>query len=136
MFRATGPGQYDIMSESPAAYVLEALVYNFDFDDFDGHKFRPLKIAQTNFLEEHVLPLMDGGKARIWIQGAFSFDCKCLNWRRLAVDEPIVPIPIGKSLGLGFEIDILGVPSVMDFTLEWDARRKIGRNRWDSPLHV
>ena len=67
---------------------------------------------------------------------AFSFDCKCLNWRRLTVDERIVPIPIGKSLGLGFKIDFLGVPSVMDFTLEWDARRKIGRNRWDSPLHV
>jgi hypothetical protein len=72
MFRATGPGQYDIMFESPAAHALEALLYNFDFDDFDGHKFRSLKIAHTKFLEEHVLPLMDGGKASIWIQGSAS----------------------------------------------------------------
>jgi hypothetical protein len=36
---------------------------------------------------------------------AFSFDRKCLNWRQLTVGERIVPIRIGKSLGLGFEID-------------------------------
>jgi hypothetical protein len=36
---------------------------------------------------------------------AFSFDCKCLNWRRLTVEARIVPIRIDNSLGLGFEID-------------------------------
>ena len=64
MFRATGPGQYDIMFESPAAHVLEALLFNFDFDDFDGHKFRPLKIAHAKFLEEHVLPLYGRWKGK------------------------------------------------------------------------
>jgi hypothetical protein len=36
---------------------------------------------------------------------AFSFERRCLNWGRLTVDERIVLIRKGKSVGLGLEID-------------------------------
>ncbi|WP_448956057.1 OmpA family protein [Labrys neptuniae] len=72
MFHATGVGQHEILYENSAARIIEALLYNFDFDDFYGHKIRPLKPAHTKFLDEHVIPLLEGGKGHIWIQGSAS----------------------------------------------------------------
>jgi hypothetical protein len=72
MFQATGPGKYDVLFDAPAANILEALLYNFDFDDFYGHKMRPLKTEHSKFLAERVVPLLDGGMGNIWIQGSAS----------------------------------------------------------------
>jgi hypothetical protein len=72
MFRATGAGQYDILFDGSTANILEALLYNFDFDDFYGHKFRPLKTEHSKFLAERVVPLLESGKGNIWIQGSAS----------------------------------------------------------------
>jgi hypothetical protein len=38
------------------------------------------------------------------LTAAFSFDCKCLNSERLTLEERIVPISEGSSVGLGFEV--------------------------------
>lgn len=51
---------------------MEALLYNFDFDDFYGHKMRPLKEAHAKFLDKRVVPLQEGGKGHIWIRGSAS----------------------------------------------------------------
>jgi hypothetical protein len=72
MFRATGQGKYDILFDASIANTLEALLYNFDFDDFYGHKFRPLKTEHSKFLAERIVPLLEGGKGNIWIQGSAS----------------------------------------------------------------
>lgn len=80
MFRATGPGQIDVLFDASTANILEALLYNFDFDDFYGHKFRPLKIEHAKFLEERVIPLLEGGRGNIWIQGSASRIGPSADW--------------------------------------------------------
>ena len=72
MFRATGDGEIDVLFDASTANILEARLFNFDFDDFDDRKFRPLKVQHSNFLVEHVIPLLEGGKGDIWIQGSAS----------------------------------------------------------------
>lgn len=72
MYRPTGPGQIDIISEDRIAGTLEALLYNFDFDDFAGRTFRPLKPEHANFLSAHVLPLVENGRGNVWLQGSAS----------------------------------------------------------------
>jgi hypothetical protein len=72
MFQATGLGQHDVLFDASTANILEALLYNFDFDDFYGHKFRPLKTDHSKFLAERVVPLLEGGSGNIWIQGSAS----------------------------------------------------------------
>ena len=44
---------------------------------------------------------LDLGKASL--TAAFTLDCKCLNSERLSIDEKIVPIPDGWSLGVGLK---------------------------------
>jgi len=48
------------------------LLYNFDFDDFDKHKIRPLKAEHAQFLTDRVLPLLDSDRGFIWITGSAS----------------------------------------------------------------
>jgi outer membrane protein OmpA-like peptidoglycan-associated protein len=72
VFRATGSGQYDVLFDASTANIMEALLYNFDFDDFDGHKFRHLKTEHSKFLPERVVPLLESRKGNIWIQGSAS----------------------------------------------------------------
>ena len=72
MFQPRGPGKFDVLFDASMANILEALLYNFDFDDFDERKFRPLKVEHSNFLAERVIPLLEGGKGDIWIQGSAS----------------------------------------------------------------
>lgn len=72
MFRATGPGRVDVIFENKSANILEALLFNFDFDDFDDRKFRKIKTEHHNFLETRVVPLLEKGKGNIWIQGSAS----------------------------------------------------------------
>lgn len=72
MYRATGPGQVEVISEDRIAGRLEALLYNFDFDDFAGRTFRPLKPEHANFLSARVLPLVENGRGNVWLQGSAS----------------------------------------------------------------
>lgn len=72
MYRATGPGQIQIIAEDNIGGILEALLYNFDFDDFAGRTFRPLKPEHANFLSTRVLPLLENGRGNIWLQGSAS----------------------------------------------------------------
>ncbi len=71
MFRPTGYGKIEVGFDSGAG-ILEALLYNFDFDDFDGRKFRPLKAKHTEFLENKVLPALENDRGAIWLQGSAS----------------------------------------------------------------
>ena len=80
MFRATGPGQVDVLFDASTANTLEALLYNFDFDDFYGRKFRPLKKEHADFLGARVVPLLQGGKANIWLQGSASRIGPSADW--------------------------------------------------------
>src|SRR5690349_16779170 len=72
MFRATGDGKVDVLFDASSANILEALLWNFDFDDFAGYKYRPLKVQHQKFLAERVIPLLEGGKGDIWLQGSAS----------------------------------------------------------------
>jgi hypothetical protein len=72
MFIPEGQGKIDVLFDASAANTLEALLYNFDFDDFYGYKFRPLKKEHSQFLEERVVPLLADGKGDIWLQGSAS----------------------------------------------------------------
>ena len=44
---------------------------------------------------------LDLGKVQL--SAAFTLDCKCLNAERMTIDEKIVPIPDGWSLGVGLK---------------------------------
>ena len=46
---------------------------------------------------------LDLGSAQL--TAAFTLDCKCLNSERLSIDERIVPIPDGWSIGVGLRKD-------------------------------
>jgi hypothetical protein len=70
MFRATGPGKYAVIAEGVG--TIEALLYNFDFDDFADLKYRDLKVEHTNFLAEKVVPLLDKDRGNIWMEGSAS----------------------------------------------------------------
>ncbi|HJZ92230.1 MAG TPA: OmpA family protein [Gemmataceae bacterium] len=71
MFRATGAGKVQVILDNGAG-SLEALLYNFDFDDFIGRQFRPLKAEHTKFLDEKVLGLLANDRSAIWLQGRAS----------------------------------------------------------------
>ncbi len=72
MYQATGPGRVEIVTDDKVTGTLEALLYNFDFDDFSGHKFHPLKTAHANFLSSRVFPLIEGNRGNIWLRGSAS----------------------------------------------------------------
>ena len=72
MYRATGPGKVDVLFEAAAANILEARLYNFDFDDFEGRKYRPLKAEHSKFLADRVVPLLQNDSGNIWMQGSAS----------------------------------------------------------------
>ena len=72
MYRPTGPGEIDVLFEGTGANILEARLYDFDFDDFDGKKVRPLKPKHAKFLEDRVVPLLENNSGNIWIQGSAS----------------------------------------------------------------
>jgi OmpA family len=72
MFRATGPGKVKVDVDFTGVGVLKALLYNFDFDDFDKHKFRPLKAEHAQFITDRVLPLLENDRGFIWMTGSAS----------------------------------------------------------------
>ena len=72
MFRDTGVGQVEVDLDFSAVGVMKALLYNFDFDDFAGYKYRPLKPAHTTFLTEKVVPLLANDTGQIWMTGSAS----------------------------------------------------------------
>lgn len=72
MFHATGPGKVEVDLDFSAVGVLKALLYNFDFDDFDGYKYRPLKVEHSEFLKKQVVPLLENSRGYIWMTGAAS----------------------------------------------------------------
>jgi hypothetical protein len=72
MFRATGKGKVDVVVENRVAGILEALLYNFDFDDFYGRQFRPLKVEHSKFLDDKVIPLLENDRGQIWLRGSAS----------------------------------------------------------------
>lgn len=71
MFRATGPGKVDVILDNGVG-IMTALLYNFDFDDFEGRKQRPLKAEHIAFLDERVVPLLENDQGAIWLEGAAS----------------------------------------------------------------
>ena len=72
MFRATGPGKVDLDLDFSGVGVLKALLYNFDFDDFAGLKYRELKPEHKKFLGEKVAPLLANNRGQAWMQGSAS----------------------------------------------------------------
>jgi hypothetical protein len=72
MYRATGPGKIDVIFEATGANILEARLYNFDFDDYDDGHVRQLKTEHAKFLYEHVIPRLANLKGNIWLQGSAS----------------------------------------------------------------
>jgi len=71
MFRATGPGKVEVLFDNGVG-ILEALLYNFDFDDYFGRQVRPLKVEHAKFLDNKVMPLLDFDRGAIWLQGSAS----------------------------------------------------------------
>src|SRR5262245_64486688 len=71
MYRATGAGKLKVILDKGVG-SLEALLYNFDFDDFNGRQFRPLKVEHTKFLDEKVLGLLANHRSTVWLQGRAS----------------------------------------------------------------
>lgn len=69
MFRATGPGKFEVDAKYSSPGILKALLYNFDFDDM---KKTTLKQEHSQFVTDRVLPLLAGDKGRIWMQGSAS----------------------------------------------------------------
>jgi hypothetical protein len=72
MFRETGPGRVDVEVAFTGIGVLQALLWNFDFDDFAGYKFRNLKTQHVDFLKQKVVPLLESDRGQIWMCGAAS----------------------------------------------------------------
>ncbi len=72
MFRATGRGEVEVDLDFSGIGVLKALLYNFDFDDFDGYKYRPLKARHCEFLKENVVPLLGNDAGQAWMTGSAS----------------------------------------------------------------
>ncbi|MGZ3287757.1 MAG: hypothetical protein ACXU87_06935 [Xanthobacteraceae bacterium] len=72
MFRETGPGQVEVDVDFSGIGVLQALLWNFDFDGFAGYQFRGLKPQHTTFLKEKVVPLLENDRGQIWMCGSAS----------------------------------------------------------------
>jgi hypothetical protein len=69
VYRATGKGKVEIYHDSPD--IVIARLYNFDFDDFHGFKYRPLKKEHKEFLSKKIIPLTkDDGV--VWMEGSAS----------------------------------------------------------------
>jgi hypothetical protein len=71
MFRATGPGKIFVGFDNGVG-IVEALLYNFDFDDFNGRQFRPLKVEHARFLNDRIVPIVENGRGAVWLQGSAS----------------------------------------------------------------
>jgi hypothetical protein len=67
--KPTGSGKTEISSSFSYTSVFNALLYNFDFDDMHDPT---VKSDHTHFLDVHVLPLLVGKPAHIWLQGTAS----------------------------------------------------------------
>ncbi len=72
MFHETGPGRIEVEADFTGVGVLQALLWNFDFDDFAGYKYRDLKPRHAEFLKQKVLPLLENDRGQIWMCGAAS----------------------------------------------------------------
>ena len=72
MFHETGLGQVEIDVDFTGIGVLQALLWNFDFDDFAGYKYRDLKTQHVEFLKQKVVPLLENDRGQIWMCGAAS----------------------------------------------------------------
>lgn len=70
MYRPTGDGKVDIFLDIPSARVIGALLYNFDFDDYDH--LVTLKPRFTDFLDKRIVPLAESDSGYIWMQGSAS----------------------------------------------------------------
>lgn len=71
MFRKTGSGKVEEVVNDGNG-VLEALLYNFDFDDFEGWINRALKKEHIDFLTDQVVPLCKNDRSSVWLQGSAS----------------------------------------------------------------
>jgi OmpA family len=72
MFRATGPGKFEIFADYSGVGIMKALLYNFDFDDFADYKQRAVKVEHKTFLADKVVPLLENDLGNIWMQGSAS----------------------------------------------------------------
>jgi hypothetical protein len=72
MYRPTGEGKWEAILDLEYAGIVEALLYNFDFDDFYEYKFRPLKTEHKNFLKDHVIPALAKEYGYVWMRGSAS----------------------------------------------------------------
>jgi hypothetical protein len=72
MYRPTGKGKWEAILDLEHAGIVEALLYNFDFDDFYEYKSRPLKTEHKNFLKDHVIPALAKEYGYIWMRGSAS----------------------------------------------------------------
>jgi hypothetical protein len=72
MFRDTGFGEVDVDLDFSGIGVLKATLWNFDFDDFAGNKYRGLKPQHIEFLKERVVPLLENHAGQIWMIGSAS----------------------------------------------------------------
>ena len=69
MFRATGPGKVEIDPVFSSPGIIMALLYNFDFDDMHSTALKP---EHSQFLANRVVPLLEGDRGHIWMQGSAS----------------------------------------------------------------
>lgn len=72
MFHETGEGEVEVNPHFTGVGMLEALLANFDFDDFAGYKYRPLKRRHADFLKEKVVPLLENDRGQVWMCGSAS----------------------------------------------------------------
>ena len=59
VWRATGPGKFEIDDRYRGAGILKALLYNFDFDDM---AITDLKTEHAGFLRTRAVPLLAGDR--------------------------------------------------------------------------
>src|SRR5262245_19354592 len=69
MLRATGEGKVEIDPQLSGPEVLQALLYNFDFDDMKVTKLKP---THEQFLNDRVVPLLENDRGQIWLEGSAS----------------------------------------------------------------
>lgn len=66
MLHRTGPGKTSVDSRYAGPGMIKALLYNFDID---GDTVKPEHIA---FLQSKVVPLLQGDRGHVWMQGSTS----------------------------------------------------------------
>lgn len=70
MYRATGAGKVEVEQDTPSAGIVKALLYNFDFDDYEH--LQTIKTEFRQFLDKKVVPIAASNRGWIWMQGSAS----------------------------------------------------------------